>query len=102
MMNMKVRNMLSTRTGRPVPNQFEVRIGDTYYFQSYRSVVAMYDTNTNMLIIGKNWNYSITTKKYLYQFMDEHNITLPDGKTHSDAIKKGISSGKIYYDENLD
>ena len=100
-MNMKVRNMLSNRSGRPVSNQFVIQVGNTLYFQSYDSIVCVYEPTTKMVIFGRDWNYSVTTRKYLYQFLDENGVSLPNGKSGVDSIRKGIESGLFSYDETL-
>ena len=100
-MNMKVYNMKSARSGRPVANQFIIKIGNVLYFQSYKSVVCIYDTVNHLVCFGRDWDYSITTMKYLYQFLDENNVTLPTGKSGADSIRKGIKQGLFSYDPEL-
>ena len=51
-------------------NQFIIENGDYVYFQSYDSLIASYDWN-NHLILGIDWDYSITTLKHLYLFINE-------------------------------
>lgn len=51
-------------------NQFIIRGGDGTYFQSYESICAKIDTNGN-LILYRDWDYSKTTLKHLYLFIDE-------------------------------
>jgi hypothetical protein len=68
---MKVQNMTSNRTGREVPNQFD--IVDDYgniYFQSYKSIIVAIKGGKTYLDKNK-WNYSRTTSKYRNQFLDE-------------------------------
>lgn len=101
-MNVKVKNMLSNRSGRPIANQFVIQIGNTLYFQSYNSICCIYNKTNDSVTFGKNWNYSVTTRKYLYQFLDENGVTLPDGKSGIDAIKNGIESGWFSYDPYID
>lgn len=72
---MKVRNMLSKKTGRNVPNQFIIEdgIGENWKacFQSYNTIVA--EMTSDGLILDENAeNYSRTTSKYLYQFISEY------------------------------
>lgn len=51
-------------------NQFIIEKGDEIYFQSYDSLIAKYDWNT--LILGCDYDYSITTLKHLYLFINDH------------------------------
>ena len=69
-MKIKVEQMTSPRSGRPVANQFIIYTSEGKYFQSYDSiVVAIEDGKT---ILDENtWNYSHTTNKYRNQFLGE-------------------------------
>lgn len=100
-MNMKVYNMKSARSGRPVSNQFVIQVGNMLYFQSYESVVCVVDTVNRLICFGRDWDYSVTTKKYLYQFLNENGITLPTGKSGADSIRKGIKKGLFSYNPEL-
>ena len=87
-MKVKVRNMVSPRSGREVANQFIIDIGDNLsIFQSYRSVIChdLRGNNGHIMLDEIYWNYSSTTLKYLYQFL---------GKNKRD-IMEGIKEGKI-------
>ena len=79
---MKVRNMTSERTGREVSNQFIIEDGGKVYFQSYSTIIAM--KQAGKIIIDTNAeNYSRTTSKYLYQFLNT------DRKSLLQAVKDG-------------
>lgn len=68
---MKVENMESSR-GNAAPNQFIIRDGKKTYFQSYATVIAVYegDSVQDKVTIDTNaLSYSRTTSKYLYQFL---------------------------------
>lgn len=39
------------------------------FLQSYQSIVAMYDIKNDMITLGRDWNYSRTTLKYVKKFM---------------------------------
>jgi len=67
---MKVRNMTSNRTGREVPNQFDI-VDDNgnIYFQSYRTVIVAIKSGVTYL--DTLWDYSRTTGKYRNQFLGE-------------------------------
>lgn len=52
-----------------VANQFAIDTKNAVYFQSYNSVVAKYDYRTKKVTLGKDWDYSNTTRRHLYQFL---------------------------------
>ena len=63
--------MHSVRSGKPVANQFIIRINRLTIFQSYTSIIAVTKWNMeNILLDEKFHNYSVTTSKYLYQFLN--------------------------------
>ena len=73
---LKVRNMEGS-SGKEVANQFIIENNDNVYFQSYKSVCAKYNKKTKKLTVGRDWDYSMTTRKYLYKFIaDETPISL--------------------------
>lgn len=67
MANFNVSSLINNN-GNAVANQFIIRTPKAVYFQSYRSVVAKIDKNSN-LILSENWDYSNTTRKHLYIFL---------------------------------
>lgn len=70
-------------------------------FQSYESTVAIWDRNTKKLTLGRDWDYSKTTSKHLYLFIeDETFIELPE-KNKKQHIQKLIENGEIVYREDL-
>lgn len=77
---LKVRNMTSPRTDRPVANQFVIENGDVTLFQSYDSPIVAIDRNTQTIHVYKDWSYSRTTSKYRNQFLDEQGFYEPVGE----------------------
>lgn len=67
MANFNVSNLINDN-GNAAANQFIIRTPKAIYFQSYQSVVAKIDKNSN-LILSENWGYSNTTRKHLYIFL---------------------------------
>lgn len=59
---MLIQNLQSVRSGREVPNQYNIQIKDMTIFQSYRTVIAA--VKNGVLYIDKD-KYSVTTSKYL-------------------------------------
>ena len=101
---LKVKNMVSASSGREVANQFVITnyddFNNTVTFQSYNSTIAIVDFNkqgAERLTLGRHWDYSRTTSKYLYQFLREYFGISADKKSLETAIK----NKDIAYNENL-
>lgn len=73
-------------------NQFVINTENATYLQSYNSVVCKIDKSTNKVTLSNHWNYSVTTSKYLYRFLNE-NTSL--GKLNKKEVKNLISKGEI-------
>lgn len=98
----KVKSMVSPRSGRSVANQFRIMTDGGEYFQSYDSVVCYVPYHKyGRPIFGKDWDYSVTTLKYLYQFLTEMGIKLPEARSGKASIQKGIDTGLFRYDPDL-
>lgn len=65
-----VTNIKSPRSGKSVANQFVVKSNACTFFQSYNSVIAKVDRKG--ITLASAWDYSNTTRKYLYQFLKEY------------------------------
>ena len=101
----KISNLSSPRTGKPVSNQFVVESSRYSFFQSYESLIGVYDKNERSITLGQAWNYSKTTLKYLKMWLesDAFNVWayVRDefrGRTFSETIRKAIAAGVIDYD----
>lgn len=99
---MKVRNLESPRTGRPVPNQFTSTHNGKTYFQSYNSLIAEWDGER--LTLGRDYDYSVTTSKYLHIWINEtcpyslrEEIRNAPGTSYSKKLKWLIDNDKITY-----
>jgi len=66
---LKVRQMESPRSYRPVANQFIIETEDGEYFQSYRTIIAFRPNNGRTVLDTDSWDYSVTTLKYLKEFL---------------------------------
>lgn len=53
-------------------NQFIMNDEKKIIFQSYDSIVAVIDKKTGELFFGNDWNYSNTTRKHLYMFLNDY------------------------------
>ena len=92
-----VKNFTSERTGRPISNQFIITDGQTKAFKSYDSIIVEqrgagggFD---DVIIFGKNYNYSTTTSKYLNRFLEM--LGYKEIANSSD-IEKAIDRGMFY------
>lgn len=83
-------------------NQFEIIHNGVTYFQSYKSLIAKWGT---ILTLGEDWNYSQTTLKHLYIFMQGNCWSvwnnLPKAPTIKASIQKAIDMGIIIYDGDM-
>lgn len=102
---MKVINIISARSGKFVANQYDISHDGKIYFQSYESLIACYEFESGTLTLGRDWDCSNTTRKYLRQWMEEHFLTVNllgcYGKSFSQAVRNAIKDGKIIHDEKM-
>lgn len=66
------------------------------FLVSYESIVARIDKN-RVLSLGKNWDYSQTTCKYVCQFIEE----ITGQKMNKKTLEKLIEQNNILVDETL-
>jgi len=66
---MKIKNMTSQR-GNYIPNQFKLYYNDFVAFQSYETLISVYDVKNDTMYTDKDF-YSTTTSKYRNLFNDE-------------------------------
>lgn len=71
---MKVKNM-TNNTGRAIPNQFIIEDNSKTYFQSYETIIALKEGG-RIIIDDNAENYSRTTSKYLYKFLNTNRKNL--------------------------
>ena len=83
---MKVTNLCSPQSGKPVPNQFHVTTRDGTYFQSYDTLIAKREygsTGHQHTVLNYDmWNYSVTTVKYLRYWLAQEGINLTTKELH--------------------
>jgi len=86
-------------------NQFVITEEKKVTFQSYNSTIAV--LNRKELTLGFYWDYSKTTMKHLYLFLQDY-VLLNDeiknilkSKNKRKAIQDLIDNGSIQYDENM-
>lgn len=66
---MKIENMTSTK-GNKVPNQFKLYYNNFVAFQSYNTLISVYDCKNDTMYTDKDF-YSNTTSKYRNLFNNE-------------------------------
>ena len=81
------------------------------YLQSYNSLVVKIDyttkqtrtqTTTITITLGRDWDYSMTTSKHVYLFLETYGRVNFNGITNKRAyVNKLIKDGVIEYDENM-
>ena len=100
-----VKNFTSERTGKAIPNQFIITDGKgTTTFKSYDSIIVEqrgagggYD---DVVIFGKDYNYSTTTSKYLNRFLEMIGYKeIANSRDREKAIERGMfySGNKTVY-----
>lgn len=102
MLYLKVKNIISS-SGNAVSNQFIIEDSGNVYYQSYNSLIARWDGVE--LLLGKDWDYSVTTLKYLYIWLEDYcwqiwrQIKTSGNKRK--AIQALIDNGVISYNPEM-
>ena len=68
-MRVKVQNMISNR-GNAIANQLEIYADGVKYFQSYNTIIAKIEKGHKITLDTNALDYSRTTSKYLYLFLN--------------------------------
>tara|TARA_R100001443_G_scaffold47394_1_gene60049 strand:- start:58 stop:333 length:276 start_codon:yes stop_codon:yes gene_type:complete len=72
-MKTKVRQMTSSKSGRPVANQFIIYTKKGTYFQSYNTIIAHKRAKDGQVFLDSYyWDYSRTTSKYRGDYLGEY------------------------------
>lgn len=87
---MQVSNMLSTK-GNKVANQFIIEFGNYTAFQSYSTLIAVYDNKNDTLYLDEK-KYSVTTSKYTNMFINEYQ-PLTISKVDNDSLHRILERG---------
>ena len=87
-------------------NQYVIKVDTLVCFQSYESLIAVFDTATGILILGCDFDYSQTTLKHLYKFIEvycsyEIASIIYNATNKKKAIYNAIKSGVILYDSEM-
>lgn len=98
-----------------VKNQFVLENDEQLIFQSYDSIIAVYNKESHEITLGRDWDYSKTTSRYLYEFLDTYFYynyrlqdelidmirKLPNATNKRQLINKAIKNGVIKYDKEM-
>ena len=84
-------------------NQYIINNGNEFIFQSYNSIICKVDFENNIIIIGKDWDYSNTTMKYFKAFLEQMGL---DEMSGANNTRKAINNGcyndyKVIFDVTL-
>ena len=83
-------------------NQFIIEGRKEVIFQSYNSTIAIYNYETTKLTLGCDWDYSRTTLKHLYLFLEEYaGFNFRGINNKKKALQNFIDNEWIDYNENL-
>ena len=74
-------------------NQFIIDTEKEITFQSYDSTIATINKKTGVLTFGKDWDYSHTTRKHLYLFLQEYEWNI-EKYTYSKIFYGGFDYSK--------
>ena len=53
-------------------NQFIMNDDKKFIFQSYDSIIAVIDKKSGKIVFGNDWDFSNTTRKHLYLFLNDY------------------------------
>lgn len=87
---MKIKNITSPK-GNKVANQFILEYGNYTAFQSYSTLIAVYDNKNDTLYQDENF-YSRTTSKYLNMFIEQYQ-PLTISKVENSVLHRIIERG---------
>ena len=85
-------------------NQFELRGEGKLCLQSYDSLVVEIDTTTypHKITLGRDWDYSTTTSKHVYMFLEDYTDINFYGVSNKRAyVNKLIKECKIESNEEM-
>ena len=68
-MRVNVQNMISNR-GNAIANQFEIQADGVKCFKSYNTIIAKIEKGHKITLDTNALDYSRTTSKYLYLFLN--------------------------------
>lgn len=85
-------------------NQFHLYGNGEHCLQSYNSLVVKikWANGQPSITLGRDWDYSTTTSKHVYLFLDEYgDINFYGISNKRKYVNDLIKQGKITYDETM-
>lgn len=93
-LSVNVEQMINDK-GNGAMNQFVIHDGNALIFQSYESIIAVVDFGSKEVILGADWDCSVTTGKHRNIFFRDY-ANIPDLATKKGiqyALKNGLCNG---------
>ena len=91
--------------GNEALNQYTIEDLNFVKFQSYNSLIAIYDKNTKILTFGCDWDYSPTTLKHLKIWLTNNCYSIYNGleyhKNGKATLQYAIDNDIIQYDGGM-
>ena len=89
-LQVSVEQMINDR-GNGAMNQFVIHDGNLLMFQSYNSLIAVVNYDKREIILGSDWDYSVTTGIHRNIFFRDY-ANIPDLGSKK-GIEKALKSG---------
>lgn len=86
-------SQLINNNGNYAANQFVIKTENAIYFQSYQSVIAKIENGE--LTLSLNWDYSKTTSKHLYIFLQDYGHGKYNSFCSANKMRNAIKSGYV-------
>jgi hypothetical protein len=83
------------------PNQIIIETQDSIYLQSYTSIVGRYDKQLDYIHLGKDWDYSATTLKYIKRFISKLCHPHSKFKITKKDIEKALKSESFFFSKEI-
>lgn len=72
-------------------NQYIIDTDGAVYFQSYDSQIAKIEKTGSVVVFNSKWNYSKTTLRHLYQYLNRE-IGYIDDQDKKEVIRAALAS----------
>ena len=93
---MKVTQLINNN-GNPAANQFVIANNGAVYFQSYSTMIAKVEDGK--LTLSSYWDYSKTTSKHLYIFLNMYGFGHLDSAVN---VRRAIKNGTVSFVNVID
>jgi len=75
-------------------NQFIMNDEKKIVFQGYDSIIAVIDKKTGKIVFGNDWDFSNTTRKHLYLFLNDYKNEIRDYLQYNKIFHGGFDDSK--------